>query len=142
MSEAVLKVATSNANEKLVPYIKQRVSGQGVANDIRIETYVPTRTAQINLANYTVVKLVVPGDPGLTAGTVVEFNLMTIKPSLTQKELNPYYSGKYLITAVRHIIRPLDSTYQTIIEIAKESSATPIEQSDNSNSEVRQAVNT
>ena len=49
---------------------------------------------------------------------------MTIKPSLDKKELNPYYSGKYLVTAVRHIIRPLDGSYQTILELAKDSAPT------------------
>ena len=119
-ADSVLKVATGNSNQSSNPYIKEKQGGFG--KDIFIETIIPQRTAQLNLANYNVVKIVVPGDPGITAGRVVTFNLMTIKPSLTKKELNPQYSGDYLVTAVRHIIRPLDGSFQTVMELAKDSS--------------------
>jgi len=118
-ADAVTKLMTSNAGEGNVPYMKQKEAG--FAKDIFAETYVPQRTAQLNLANYNVVKLAIPGDPGLTAGKVIEFNLMTIKPTTTKKDLDKFYSGKYLVTAVRHVIQPMNGTYQTILEIAKDS---------------------
>jgi len=119
--DAVTKVATGNASQYQVPYIKEKQGS--VAPDIYIETTLPQRTAQINLANYNVVKMIIPGDPGISAGRVIQFNLPTIKPTDSYKELNEYYSGKYLVTAVRHLIKPLEGTYQTILEIAKDSSA-------------------
>jgi hypothetical protein len=117
--ESVIKVATGNAGQKQVPYIK--TAEAGVAQDIFVETYIPNRTAQINLANYTVLKASIPGDPGITAGRTVNFNLLTLKPSNTKKDLDKFYSGKYLVTAVRHIIKPA-GVYQTILELAKDSS--------------------
>ena len=129
-SDAVTKLLTSNAGEANIPYMKQKEAG--FAKDIFAETYIPQRTAQLNLANYNVVKLAIPGDPGLTAGKVVEFNLMTLKPTTTKKDLDRFYSGKYLVTAVRHVIQPNNGSYQTILEIAKDSADTQYESVNNS----------
>ena len=122
-ADAVIKTITSNANQVKNSYIQSK-DGAGIAKDIFVEDYVPNRTAQLNLANYTVLKLAIPGDPGLTAGKVIDFNLMNIKPQTKSRELDKFYSGRYLVTAVRHIIQPDESTYQTILEVAKDSSKT------------------
>ena len=119
---ASFKVATSNAFQQNQPYIKQAVNG-GVAKDIAIETYVPNRTAQISLANYTVLKIKIPGDSGITVGRTINFNLLTLKPTTETKGLDEFYSGKYLVTAVRHIIQP--TAFQTVLEIAKDSTPKP-----------------
>ena len=65
-------------------------------------------------------KLTIPGDPGITAGRTIQFDLMTIKPTSQNRDLDKFYSGKYLVTAVRHIIQ--NGVYQTVLEIIKESS--------------------
>jgi hypothetical protein len=118
---ASFKVATSNAFQQNQPYIKQVVDG--VAKNIAIETYVPNRTAQISLANYTVLKIKIPGDSGITVGRTINFNLLTLKPTTETKNLDEFYSGKYLVTAVRHIIQP--TAFQTVLEIAKDSTPKP-----------------
>ncbi|NBP55078.1 hypothetical protein EBU71_00805 [bacterium] len=115
--DATLKVALSNAGQNDAAYFKE-IPGS-VAKNVAIETYVPNRTAQIALANYTVVKITIPGDPGLTVGRTVEFNLMSLKPGTNEKQLDKFYSGKYLVSAVRHIIQP--NKYQTVVEISKDS---------------------
>jgi hypothetical protein len=134
--EGVLKVATGNANHGNVPYIKEKEGG--FAKDIFIETILPLRTAAISLANFTAMKMAVPGDPGLTAGKVIEFNLFTLKPTNNTKELDKFYSGKYLVTAVRHIIK--QTAYQTILEMAKESLPKAQEGANNSDKNIRQAI--
>ena len=121
--DASFKVATGNAAQQNEPYIKQVVGG--VAKNIAIETYVPNRTAQISLANYTVLKIKIPGDTGITAGRTINFNLLSLKPTgeiTPQKDLDKLYSGKYLVTAIRHIIQP--TAFQTVLEIAKDSTPT------------------
>jgi len=117
--DSVVKVAISNSGQKEVPYIKETEGS--VAQDIFIETYIPNRTSQINLANYIMVKMTVPGNPILTVGRTLNFNLLTQRNSSnnTQKDLDIFYSGKYLITAVRHTISA-DSKYITVLEIVKE----------------------
>jgi hypothetical protein len=77
------------------------------------------------LANYIRVKVSVPGNPQLTVGMPIDLNIFAMKPvtysdaGSNAKELDPFYSGKYLISAVRHIIQ--DSTYITVMELAKDS---------------------
>lgn len=119
--DASLKVVTTNSGQNNSEYIKS-IPGS-VAKDIGIENYVPLRTAQIALANYTVLKLTIPGDTGITAGRTINFNLLTVKPSNELKKLDKFYSGKYLVTAVRHIIQS-QGVFQTVLEIAKESNTT------------------
>lgn len=135
--DATLKMATSNAGQPNVPYIKQTPGS--IAQNINIENFVPLRTAQIALANYTVVRMTIPGDPGITAGRTIEFNLMTVKPTTDRRELDKFYSGKYLVTAVRHIIQS-QGVYQTVIEIAKESSPTTPNQIDSNSNEWKKVV--
>lgn len=117
--DSVVKVAISNSGQKEIPYVKENEGS--VAQDIFIETYVPNRTSQINLANYIMVKMTVPGNPILTVGRTLNFNLLTQRNSSnnTQKDLDVFYSGKYLITAARHVISA-EGKYITVLEIVKE----------------------
>jgi hypothetical protein len=133
--DSSVKVLTANAGQQNSPYIKQ-VPG-GVAKNIAAETYIPNRTAQISLANYNVLKLKIPGDTGITAGRTINFNLLSLKPT-DKKELDKHYSGKYLVTAVRHIIQP--TVFQTILEVAKDSSPTPYGGVNNQSAEFNMAV--
>ena len=135
--EGVLKVSFGNSNQKQVPYIKEKEDG--VAQDIFVETFIPNRTAQISLANFTVVKATIPGDPGITAGRTINFNLLTLKPG-KERELDRFYSGKYLVTAVRHIIQS-QGVYQTVLEIAKDSTPTAYSPINNNSSSWKAAVN-
>lgn len=118
--EGALKVLIGNSGQQEVSYIKEKEGA--VAKDIFLETFIPNRTAQISLANYTSMKLSIPGDPGITAGRTINLNLSSLNPK-ANKDMDKFYSGKYLVTAVRHsIIVP--NQYQTILEIAKDSSTT------------------
>jgi len=123
-SQAVLKLAFTNYAENSNPTIaalQKTSSNQIVAPNINAETYIPYRTAQLSLDNYTRVKLEVPGDPGLTVGTIMEFNLLSNNPATKSK--NMYYSGNYLISAVKHLIT--ENEYKTVMEVIKESVPTP-----------------
>ena len=119
--DSVIKVAFGNADEKRDPYVA--AAEAGVGHDIYIETYVPFRTAQISLANYTVIKMTIPGDPNLLAGSVITFNLYSLNNVSTGRELDKFHSGNYLVTSVRHVIQDTN-VYQCIVEIAKGSSPT------------------
>lgn len=136
--EGVMKVVVGNSGQQNVPYIKDREGS--VAKDIFVETYIPNRTAQMALANYTIVKMTIPGDPGITAGRTIVFNLPTIKPTTNSRDLDKFYSGKYLVTAVRHIIL-VNGIYQTVLELSKDSSPTKYSNVDNSNSTWTEVVN-
>ena len=130
------KIAVGNSMQSKAPYIKQ-VPGS-TAKTIAIETYIPNRTAQISLANYTVMKMTIPGDPGISVGRTINVDLLTLKPSAKSKGLNEFYSGKYLVTAVRHIIQP--TVYQTVVEIAKDSSKKKYGAIDNNSAEQSKVI--
>ena len=123
-SQAVLKLVFSNYNEATTPYIQQ--SEGSVAHNIFAETYIPYRTAQLALANYTRIKISVPGDSNITVGAVVNFSLGSINPNVTDPDA--FYSGNYLVTAVRHLI---SNRYITVLEIAKDSVPTQYASPDN-----------
>ncbi len=88
---------------------------------VNIQETVQNRTAQLALANYTILKIRVPGDTGLTAGSIINLNLPALDYRNGRKELDKFYSGKYLVTAVRHILQS-QGVFQTVLEITKDSS--------------------
>jgi len=131
--ESVVKLAVGNANQNKVEYIKE--NGQdGVSKDVFIENYIPNRTAQIALANYTVLKIVIPGDTAITVGRTIELNLYTLKPTSKSKELDKFYSGKYLVSAIRHAV-VMPHSFQTILEITKDSTPTSYVERDSDTAE-------
>jgi len=113
---SVLKIVTGNSRQKFA----QGINPSSVANDIYIEEYLPKRTAQIPLSHYSRIKLSLAGDPNITVGMIIEVYLpSTERDGLTKGILDEYNSGKYMVSAVRHI---LDSNqkYETIVEIVKD----------------------
>jgi hypothetical protein len=115
--QAVLKMTAGNHGQKDVPYIGNKPGS--FAHDIFAEVYIPNRTAQLTLSNYNKIKLVIDGDPGAAAGTTINFNLLSMTPRAQDKKPDDFYSGKYLISAVKHTIK-IDS-YTTVLEIVKDS---------------------
>jgi hypothetical protein len=122
-ADSVVKVIIGNSQQYLVDYIGQKPGA--IAKDIYVENFVPNRTAQIGLANHTVVKIVVPGDPNIVAGSTIRFNIYSLRTKEDTKELDKYYSGKYLVSAVRHVLQS-NGVYQCILEIVKESYETAL----------------
>lgn len=119
---AVLKVLTTNRNEKKA----KGVEPSAVANDVGVEVYVPNRTAQLAMSHYSRIKLAVSGDPKLCVGQVLNIILPSSRsPDGTgyqSGEKDEYHSGRYIITAVRHLI-DVNMKYETILEVATDSFA-------------------
>lgn len=118
--DANFKLAISNKDQVKAPYIKGKTDA--VSKDFGTETYLQNRKAQLAMANHTKLKLYIPGDPNIVVGMTINFDLMTQDPGTKEapKETDKLYSGKYLITALRHIIQP--NAYTTIMEVVKDSS--------------------
>ena len=113
------KVSGTNKDQAKVDYIASKQDG--ITKDIFAENVFSQRKSQISLANYTRVKLYISGDPSVTVGMTINFDVLSLDPASAthNKGLDQYYSGKYLITAVRHIIQT--GGYNTIIEAVKDS---------------------
>ena len=67
----------------------------------------------------TCLKLVVKGQSYIEAGDVIEFKMRAIDEKATEGEEDPQFSGKYIITKVRHQINP--TKYVMVLECAKDS---------------------
>ena len=118
-----LRMSPENTDMKKNPFISQKIgSADTIANDINIRKYMPNRVAQIALANYTRIKITVAGDASLTVGKTIKFIAFGMNGTL-EREHDPTYSGNYLITAVRHIIK--NNSYITVLEMANDSVRVP-----------------
>lgn len=138
-----LRLASGNSKQKLNSrVIASKGGANNVANDIFIETYLKNRVSQIGLINYTRLKVTVPGDQKLTVGLVVNFVTYGVGGTNEhgERKPDPFYSGKYLITAIRHKLDK-DLKYITVMELSKESTETQYPAFDNTNPVLKSLVN-
>ena len=140
-----LRMASSNKEQKKNSFISQKKGVDSVANDIHIEKYLPNRVAQLALANYMRIKITIAGDPLIVAGQTVVFNNYGTQPTTysdggknAKRELDPFYSGKYLVSAVRHIVK--NSGYITVLELCKESVGVSYPAYNNTDSNLKQLI--
>ena len=134
-----LRMVVSNQTGTRVDYIKN--SPEDVPRDFFIEKSLPNRVAQIGLANHTRLKITVPGNSDLHAGMTVNLKILNTNPlsgmnnpaagSSNVRTDDPHLSGKYLVSAIRHIISP--GSYVSVIEVCKDSTYGPISGAGNKN---------
>jgi hypothetical protein len=144
LQAGTLRMVTTNSNQKKQPFIAGKPNSVG--NDIFVETFMPNRVAQIALANYMRIKITVPGDPNLAVGKLIDFEIYAATPSdyttvknKSNRIPDSLYSGKYVISALRHILR--NNSYITVMELCKESNVTAYAGFDNSNAALKNLVN-
>ena len=127
---AVLKTVTTNTGQTLKnSYIKSHYPG---TKDINIEIRVPLRTAQFAHINAIKYKASIPGDPKMTVGNIVEFKIPDMRTNDNGgRDEDKYYTGKYLVTAVRHKIDQ-ENKFVTLMELSKESLPNAYDAVDNS----------
>ncbi len=78
-----------------------------------------SRVSQLSQLNYFKLKLVVPGNTFLTVGSIIEFELpLATLRAPGEPTSNPYHSGRFLITAIRHKIDI--KSYEMIIEATRD----------------------
>lgn len=121
-SEAVYKVAVSNSQHRNFPSITQTKLGlSSTAPSVDIEVYIPNRTAQLAIINFSKIEVLVPGDPSLSVGRVVNLNLpsLTDDKNVSEVSLDKYSSGKYLVSAVRHKM-DINGVYHCLFEAIRD----------------------
>ena len=74
---------------------------------------------QSQVVNGTLLTMVVKGQSYIEAGDLISFNMLAVDEKNQQNEYDPQYSGKYVITKVRHHIN--SKKYTMAIECAKDS---------------------
>lgn len=117
---AGVKYTLTNYNQTYAPYLAER--GYRV-NNVNVEKTVLQRESQLQLLKSATVKMTVPANPLLSVGYTVDFEMpaFTINKE-TSRNFDPFYSGKYLISQVRHVITS-DGKMQTSLELCKNSPA-------------------
>lgn len=134
-----LKMYVSNSEMKKRDYVADGVGTIG--EDIFIEDCVKHRTAQLALISRIKAKLKLPGDSGLRVGQTIIFNLPSVSMSSgNNKNLDRYYSGKYLVTAVRHIMQS-QGVFQTLVEICREGPQENFNPENSNSTEIKDAIN-
>jgi hypothetical protein len=118
-----LKLVTGIRRQSINPYV---LSKSASIKNTEIEKYIPHRISEMSLLTSNRLRLIVPGDPLLSIGRNIIFNM----PSIGLKDKNgkindTYLSGKYLVTSVRHKADQ-SGVFLSIIEICKESVPTPL----------------
>ena len=90
--------------------------------DTNVEKILLQRESQLNLLNNIIIdSCSVPGNMAFSAGYVVDIDIPGFGVNTTtERDLDPYLSGNYLITNVRHMITP-SGGHQTILSLAKNS---------------------
>lgn len=84
----------------------------------RLEKVSQSRLSRIQSLNNFKIRIVLPGDGLLESGDVINFELPSPEPE-GETKFDRYYSGKYLITSIRHSFSKND--YKIILECAKDS---------------------
>lgn len=133
-----VKVKLTNKGQDNSPYIQAKPGS--VSPDYFVEDMYTHRKSQLSLANYTRIKVYIAGDPNVTVGSTINFNMKSGKPvgAGEEKNFDKFYSGKYLITAVRHLIQT--GSYHTIFEIVKDSVPTQYNNIDNNSPALQKMV--
>lgn len=117
-TNGALRLAYTNFNQSKQKYIQGKIG----INDTNIEVNATYRTAQLFISTSIRLKILIPGDVSIKVGDVIQFNLPNIakRSQNNDKELDEYYSGKYLITSLRHMITQ-ENKFLTVLEICKDS---------------------
>lgn len=132
------KFYPTNWQQDQAEYIK----GKEEIHPTNIEKWILTRNSQLQQIMGMRLKLVVPGNNQLKVGDIIQFNLPSVEPQEGANEgelirkIDPYYTGLYLITALRHKVDL--RSYETIIEICRDTLAKDLPQSANENADLQE----
>jgi len=83
------------------------------------------RQSHFNTMEMLNVEMTIEGDPDITIGKLINFNIPAAEQvKSSTRKTDEYYSGRFLVTEVRH--RILGSDYKTAIELSKDGYGTTI----------------
>lgn len=97
--------------------------------DPKYKEWILQRTSTLQELSNVRVEITVPGLCNTEAGEVVEFYYPVMKPKSMNSEIkdliDPFLQGTFLITAIRHLIKP--DKYEMRLELLKDSYPTSLE---------------
>jgi|SRR6185312_3637006 len=97
----------------------------GQQYDSKMEQVVMERISRLEQMHWLTLNYTIPGDTSRTIGEVITFNQPSTEPLTKDSQIpNYYYSGKYLITSLRHLIN--QDEHVTVMTLSRESHPIPI----------------
>jgi hypothetical protein len=119
-----INYSMTNHDQSNAPYLLSKAYR---VTDTNVENTLLQRKSQLNLLKNTKIECIVPGNILFTVGRVVNMDMPAFTRSTqAERTIDPYYSGKYLITNTRHVITP-SGGHQTILNLAKNSLASSLD---------------
>ena len=121
--KVMLKSSTSNMHE----YIDEKTGEPYIIDTISGKHTLQKAISQRLLLSNGVLELSAPGNSQLQAGDIITFDMPLIEPTGHNKKVrsNPYWSGRYLIYDLKHIINRGDDKYEVHIRAVKDNPAFP-----------------
>ena len=119
--ENTQKDLTQQANAKLMTYC----DNQKIHDDFEFpplkDTIQNSLSQRLQMRNVNL-NLHVYGNTLLHAGDIINFDLPLMRPIGQNKkqEVNPYFGGRYMILALKHIISVVDNRHEMIIKCMKD----------------------
>jgi len=97
------------------------------SNNTNVERTLLQRQSQLNMLKNVSIEAIVPGNAMFSVGFIINFDLPAFaRNGSSERVLDPYHSGKYLITNVKHVITP-SGGHQTILGLSKNSLASSLD---------------
>ena len=95
--------------------------GMPVDQDGKLEPY--RESLQNQVIAGTKLQLTVKGQSLLNVGDVIDFRLVSVEPKSDTEEpkYDPHFSGRYIITKIRHRVTFVPAEYRQVLECAKDS---------------------
>ena len=119
-----INYSMTNHDQSASPYLLSKVYR---VTDTNVENTLVQRQSQLNLLKNTQLECIVPGNMSFTIGSVVNLDLPAFTANKQSiRNIDPYLSGKYLITNTRHVITP-SGGHQTILKLSKNSLASGLD---------------
>tara|TARA_B100001057_G_scaffold448510_1_gene488906 strand:+ start:7217 stop:8683 length:1467 start_codon:yes stop_codon:yes gene_type:complete len=89
---------------------------------VPVNQTLPIRISQRNQLRNAILSLEVPGNSLLSAGDMIKFDVPLMKPvgEGEKQEPSPYYSGRYLVWAIRHVVSNTDGNYTCVLKCCKD----------------------
>lgn len=133
--ESNICLAMTNKQQTNSPWMTSKAFK---VNENNIENSLMQRQSLLNmLKNTTIESAAVAGNPQYSVGLTVDINMPAFTPSSeTSRNIDPYVSGKYLITGVRHNLTK-SGGIQTFLSLAKNSYVSPLSSVDNKSSDYK-----
>ena len=105
---------------------------------VPISTTLPKQLSKMQVLRQNVLNMSVYGKTDLRVGDIINVSLPLLRPTNPDEEdvANPYFAGRYVVLAIKHIVARESNSHDMIIKCMKDSVGTPLPTSGESISDI------